>query len=84
MWNSVISTPGALFACDDAKNFYLCTSIDRNEYMRIPIKLIPEEFIDLYDLAPKVKNGYIYMEISRGMYGLPQPGILTNKLLKNA
>ena len=50
--------------------------------MRIPIKLILQEFIDLYDLAPKVKNGYVYMEISRGMYGLPQSGILANKLLK--
>ena len=55
MWNSVISTPGARFACADAKNFYLCNPLDINEYMRIPIKLIPQEFIDLYDLAPKVK-----------------------------
>ena len=82
MWNSVRSTPGAQFACSDAKNFYLCTPIDRNEYTRIPIKLILQEFIDLYDLAPKVKNGYVYMEISRGIYGLPQSGILSNKLLK--
>ena len=65
------------------KNFYLCTPLNRNEYTRIPIKLIPQEFIDLYDLTPKVKNGYVYMEISRGMYGLPQSGILANKLLKN-
>ena len=50
--------------------------------MRMPINLIPQEFIDLYDLAPKVKNGYVYMEIQRGMYGLPQSGILANKLLK--
>ena len=49
--------------------------------MRIPVKLIPQTFIDLYDLAPKVKNGYVYMEISRGMYGLPQSGIVANKLL---
>ena len=48
------------------------------------LMLIPQEFIDLYDLTPKVKNWYIYMEISRGMYGLPQSGILANKLLKNA
>ena len=39
--------------------------------MRMPIKLIPQEFIDLYDWALKVKNWYVYMEISRGMYGLP-------------
>ena len=45
-------------------------------------KLIPQEFIDLYNLTPKVKNGYIYIEIQKGMYGLPQAGILANKLLK--
>ena len=56
MWNSVISAPGAQFECGDAKNFYLCTPLDRNEYMRMPIKLIPQGCIDLYDLAPKVKN----------------------------
>ena len=46
------------------------------------MKLIPQAFIDLYDLTPKVKNGYIYMEISRDMYGLPQSGILANKMMK--
>jgi hypothetical protein len=30
----------------------------------------------------KVPNGYVYMEIRKGMYGLPQAGIVTNKLLK--
>ena len=30
----------------------------------------------------KVKNGYVYIEIQSGMYGLPQAGILANKLLK--
>ena len=82
MWNSVISTPGARYICADAKNFYLNTPLDRYEYMKMPIKLIPQEFIDLYDLASKAKNGYVYMEIQRGMYGLPQSGILANKLLK--
>ncbi len=48
----------------------------------MPIKLIPEEFIKLYDLAGKVKNGYVSIEIQRGMYRLPQAGILANKLLK--
>ena len=51
--------------------------------MRIPIKLIPQEFIDLYNLTTKVRNGYVHIEIQKGMYGLPQAGILANKLLKN-
>ena len=38
--------------------------------------------MDLYELYNKVKGGYIYMEIQMGMYGLPQSGILVNKLLK--
>ena len=82
MWNSVISTPGSRYICADVKNFYLETPLDRYEYMRMPIKLIPQEFIDLYDLTTKVKNGYVYIEIQKGMYGLPQAGILANKLLK--
>ena len=81
MRNSVISTPGVQLACANANNFYLCTPLDRNEYMRITINLVSQEFIDLYDLAPKVKNGYTYMEISRGMYRIPQSGTLANKLL---
>ncbi|KAL7538190.1 hypothetical protein ACHAXR_008359, partial [Thalassiosira sp. AJA248-18] len=82
LWNSTISTPGARYCCADAKNFYLCTPLDRHEYMRMPVELIPPEIIDLYDLTPKIKNGYVYMEIIRGMYGLPQSGMLANKLLK--
>ena len=82
MWNSVVSTPGAKYACADIGNMYLETPMERREYMRMPINLIPQEIIDAYDLLPKVKNGYVYMEIMRGMYGLPQAGILANKLLK--
>lgn len=48
----------------------------------MPAKLFPDEFIDAYGLRPKIKNGKIYMKIIGGMYGLPQSGILANKLLK--
>ncbi len=61
---------------------YLDTPLDRFEYMRMPIALIPDKVIDFYNLRPKIKNGFIYMEIRKGMYGLPQAGILANKLLK--
>ena len=50
--------------------------------MIMPIKLIPQEFIDLYDLNTKVKNRYVYIKIQKGMYWLPQVVILANKLLK--
>ena len=40
--NSVISTPDAKYATLDIKNFYLYTTLTRFEYMRIPVKIIPQ------------------------------------------
>ena len=48
----------------------------------MPIDIIPDKIINLYNLHEKVHNGFIYMEIVRGMYGLPQAGILANQLLR--
>ena len=50
--------------------------------MKIKAELIPPEFMKEYDLTSKIKNGYVYMEIRKGMYGLPQAGILANDLLR--
>jgi hypothetical protein len=79
--NSTISTPNARYMCGDIKNFYLGTPMARYEYMRLPIAIIPQEIIDEYQLLDIVHNGFIYMEIRRGMYGLPQAGIIANQLL---
>jgi len=80
--NSTVSTDNAKFMCIDIKNFYLDTPLDRYEYMRIHISLIPQEVIDEYKLQQlKDKHDYVYMEIRKGMYGLPQAGIIANKLL---
>ena len=82
LWNSTISTKGARFAGADIANMYLETPLDRYEYMRMPISLMPQDIIEHYGLREKALNGYAYMEIRKGMYGLPQAGILANKLLK--
>jgi hypothetical protein len=82
LWNSVLSTDNAKYCCADVKNFYLETPMDRYEYMRIPVHLIPEEFIQAYNLHDKIYKGYLYVEIRKGMYGLPQAGILANQLLR--
>ncbi len=50
--------------------------------MRMPLSLFPDDIIVHYNLLEKVLNGFVYMKIRRGMYGLPQAGILANKLLK--
>ena len=44
--------------------------------------MIDSKFIDEYKLQDHIHNGYIYLKIIRGMYGLPQAGRLANKLLK--
>ena len=82
LWNSTISTKGARFAGADIKNMYLKTPLHRFEYMKTPLSLFPQDIINHYRLNNKVLNGYVYMEICKGMYGLPQAGILANKLLK--
>ncbi len=44
---------------------------------------IPDEVIKKYKLREKAtKNGSIYIKAKRGMYGLPQSGLLANKLLE--
>ena len=64
MWNYVISTPRARFVTGNASNCYLATPLEKFQYLRIPIELLPQEFIDLYQLQDKVKNGF-YIEKSR-------------------
>jgi hypothetical protein len=82
IWNSAISTPGAKFGGANIKNMYLETFLDRYKYMCMPLKLFPDDIIAHYSFHKKALNSHIYMEICQGMYGLPQAGILANKLLQ--
>jgi hypothetical protein len=79
--NSVISTRGARFMTGDIKNFYLGTPMSRFEYMRIPVKYIPKTIMEQYNLESLIHNGSVVVEIRKGMYGLPQAGILANDRL---
>ena len=81
--NSVISTRGARYMTLDVKNFYLNTPMERYEYVRIKIDDIPQEIIVEYHLKDKQSSdGHVYVEIQKGMYGLPQAGILAQQLLE--
>ena len=82
LFNSVISTPGARFLTLDLKNFYLNTPLPTARYMRIKLDIIPDEIIKKYNLTTIAHQGWVYVKIKRGMYGLPEAGILANKLLK--
>eukprot|EP00956_Cyclotella_meneghiniana_P001082 scaffold1265_cov38-Cyclotella_meneghiniana.AAC.9 len=83
LFNSVVSTPGAKFMTMDLSNFYLMTPLKRPEYIRMKMSDIPEEIILEYKLRDKVsKEGSIYIMAIRGIYGLPQSGLLANELLE--
>jgi hypothetical protein len=43
---------------------------------------LPQETIEKYDLIELSQDGKVYIEIQKGMYGLPQADILANELLQ--
>jgi hypothetical protein len=54
----------------------------RPEYIGIKLTDLPDEIIHQYQLKDKAnKNGHIHLSITRGMYGLPQSGLLAITLL---
>jgi hypothetical protein len=55
LFNSVISTPNAMFMIIDIKNFYLMTPMDRYEYFRMKLKVFLQDIINEYTLRDKVE-----------------------------
>ena len=72
---------GAKFTTANVKNFYLNTPMDKPEYMKILVRLIPDEIKVEYKLSEFKHAGYVYVKINKGMYGLAQAGIIANELL---
>ena len=56
--------------------------MDRFEYMKMPLSIFPQAIIDQYNLTRHALNGFVYLEIRKAIYGLPQAGILANQLLR--
>ena len=52
------------------------------EYVRVKLEDIPQEFIHEYNILENERHGWVYFEIFRGCYGLPQSGKLANNLLR--
>ena len=81
--NSIVSTPLAKFFTVDIKNFYLMTPLKRFEYMRLRLSDMPDAIVQQYNLKEKAtSDGSVYICIMRGMYGLPQSGLLAQELLE--
>ena len=64
--------------------FFLATPMDRSEYAKIKIIDISSEFMEEYNLRTFDHNRWVYFEIFRGCYGLPQIGNKHNYLLRTS
>ena len=65
----------------EVKGFHLNNRMDRDEFIMIQISMIPQEFVEKYNLTEKSHNGYIYARGEKGMYGLPQSGQISHDAL---
>ena len=79
--NSVISDVKASYMTVDIKDYYLGTPMNRFEYMRIPVKHIPDDIMHQYNLAGLIVNDHVLVEIRKVMYGLPQAGLIAQEIL---
>jgi hypothetical protein len=66
------------------KDFFLGTPLEDcfEEYICIPVHVIPAEIMALYELQKLVTNNFVYAEVRRDMYGHPQAAIIANKQLQ--
>ena len=78
--NAVVSED-ANWMTADIKDFYLNTELPRKEYMRVQRQQIPQFIIDKYNLEELFHDNCVMMEISKGIYGLPQAGKLAQDRL---
>ena len=57
--------------------------MERYEYMRLKLADLPDDVTKYYNLESKVTSDeYVYLEFQKGMYSLPQAGILAHQLLE--
>ncbi|KAL7485762.1 hypothetical protein ACHAW6_011360 [Cyclotella cf. meneghiniana] len=83
MINSIISMPHAQWMTVDIKNFYLNTPLRRYKYLKLWLKDLPEDVIDYYNMWENATvDGFVYVEVRKGMYGLPQVGLVVQELLE--
>ena len=61
----------------------LNTPLARYEYLRLKVSNLPKDVIEKYGVKDKkTREGYIYVEIRKLMYGLPQSVLLAQELLE--
>ena len=56
--------------------------MERPEYIKMPLKIMPPEIVEKYNPKELEIDGWVYIKIVKGMYGLPQAGNIANDLLQ--
>ena len=54
----------------------------RYEYMKLALACIPDEIIEQYNFNTLSSDGWVYLEIRKGMPGLKQAGRIANDRLR--
>ena len=76
--NSVVSTKDTIFTTADIKDFFYAYFLPDQEYMKMKLKIIPQEIIDQYHLQDLQANGWVHMKIVKGTSGLKRAARLEN------
>ena len=79
--NAIVSDHDANDLTIDISDFYLESTFDRPEYMRLPVKLIPPEHGAHFHVAHLAESDAVIWEVVKGIYGLPQAGMLAQKAI---
>ena len=56
--------------------------VEEYEYVHMSLDIVPKEIITQYELRKIAVNGWVYMEIRKGMTGLKQAGKIAHDRLK--
>ena len=79
--NSVVSTEDAEFLTVNIKDFFYGSVLPNSEYMKLPLRIIPQEIINQYNLMDTQVDNWVYIKIIKGMPGLKQAARLANDRL---
>ena len=54
--NSSTSDVKSIYMCMDVKDFYLSNQMEKDKYIMIQLSIIPQEFVEKYNLTEKPHN----------------------------
>ena len=80
MFNSTLADNANLMAAD-ITDYYLGTPLLRPEYMRMQRRHPSSTIIEEYCYKQYFVNDMLYFQVNKGMYGLPQAGLLAQNRL---